>query len=142
MPPILRIRLPAEASVSGSGVFFRILYHEPWSAIRVADRHGHSSSGGLLAESNRSGPVHSRPLHETIDHLFLTGLFKGDGELVAVDFHHLAVAELLVKYAVVERELRNSAGRFRDQFALDHHRPAFAAGEAVAATARSIAPRA
>jgi hypothetical protein len=35
------------------------------------------------------------PLHETIDHL----LFEGDGELVAADLHHLAVAEFLMKYA-------------------------------------------
>ena len=41
-----------------------------------------------------------RPLHETIDHLFLAGLFEGDGKLVAVDLHHLAVAEFLVKHAV------------------------------------------
>src|ERR1700749_5100572 len=42
----------------------------------------------------------SRPLHKTIDHLFLAGLFEGDGELVAVDLCHLAVAEFLVNHAV------------------------------------------
>jgi hypothetical protein len=41
------------------------------------------------------------PLHKAIDHLFLAGLFERDGELVAVDLHHLAVAELLVEHPVV-----------------------------------------
>jgi hypothetical protein len=40
----------------------------------------------------------SRPLHEAIDHLLLAGLFEGDGERVAADFHHMAVAEFLVKH--------------------------------------------
>ena len=48
-------------------------------------------------------------------------------QLVAVDLHHVAVAEFLVKHAVVERELRNGAGGFRDQFAFDHHRAALVA---------------
>src|SRR5258708_22082386 len=88
--------------------------------------------------------THSRsnPLHETIDHLFLAGLFKGDGELVAVDLHHQAVAELLVKHAVVQRKFRSSAGGFRDQLAFDGYGCALA-GEAArrAATRRSIAAR-
>src|SRR5437899_9316109 len=72
----------------------------------------------------------SHPLHETIDHLLLAGLLEGDGELVAVDLHHLAIAELLVKHPVVQRKLRNGAGGFRDQLAFDGHRAALVSGEA------------
>jgi hypothetical protein len=42
----------------------------------------------------------SRPLYEAIDHLLRPGLFEGDGELVAVHLHHMAVAEFLVKHPV------------------------------------------
>src|ERR1039458_2101933 len=52
-----------------------------------------------LAHVERGG---LNPLHETIDHLFLAGFFKRDGEFVAVDFHHVAIAEFLVEHAVVE----------------------------------------
>src|SRR5260370_20888628 len=84
----------------------------------------------------------SDPLHETIDHLFLAGLLKGDGELVAVDLHHLAVAEFLLKHPVLQGKFRNAAGGFRDQLALDGHRAALVAGEAAGAAARrSIAAR-
>ena len=41
-------------------------------------------------------------------------------------------AEFLVKDAVVQREFRNGAGGFRDQFALDHHGCALGAGETAA----------
>src|SRR6267142_2357680 len=71
-----------------------------------------------------------RPLHETIDHFLLPGLLERDGELVAVDLHHVAVAEFLVKHAIVEREFRNRAGGFGDQLAFDHHRSALVAREA------------
>src|SRR5215211_4937561 len=70
------------------------------------------------------------PLDKTIDHLLLAGLLERNRQLVAVDLHHVAVAEFLVKHAVVERELRNRAGGFRDQLAFDHHRAAFVAREA------------
>src|SRR6202795_2693969 len=79
----------------------------------------------------------SDPLDETVDHLFLAGLLKGDGELVAVDLHHLAVAEFLVKHPVVQGKFRNGAGGFRDQLALDHHRSALAAREAAGIAARA-----
>src|SRR6478736_9192504 len=72
----------------------------------------------------------SNPLHETIDHLLLAGLLERDRQLVAVDLHHVAIAEFLVKYAVVEREFGNGAGGFCDQFAFDHHRAALVAREA------------
>src|SRR3984885_9680554 len=72
----------------------------------------------------------SRPLDKTIAHLLLAGFFEGDGELVAVDLRHLAVAEFLVKVAIAERELGSCAGGFRDQFALDGHGGALVAGKA------------
>src|SRR5262249_54087805 len=53
------------------------------------------------------------------------GLVEGDGELVTVDLHDMAVAEFLVKHAVVEIEFRHRAGGFRHQFALDGQRRAF-----------------
>ena len=74
--------------------------------------------------------VHTRllhPLHETIDHLFLPGFFERDGEFVAVDLHHLAVAEFLVEHAVGQGKFRNGAGGFRDQLAFDDHRAALVA---------------
>src|SRR5205085_9896011 len=90
--------------------------------------------GGLPAnpEMGRS----SRPLHKTIDHLFLAGLLEGDGELVAVDLHDMAVAEFLVEHAVVEREFRRGAGRFGDQLALDRQGCALAARETAAVARR------
>ena len=74
--------------------------------------------------------VHKRllhPLDETIDHLLLAGLLKRDGELVAVDLHHIAIAEFLVEDAVVKLKLRMGAGGFRHQLAFDGHRRALAA---------------
>src|SRR5579864_8288312 len=67
----------------------------------------------------------SRPFHKTVDDFLLAGFLEGDGELVAVDLHHMAVAELLVEHAVVEIEVRRRSGRFGDQLALDHERRAF-----------------
>src|SRR5215211_6593193 len=84
----------------------------------------------LLMQSRGEKFSPLNPLHETIDHLLLAGLLERDRQLVAVDLHHVAIAEFLVKHAVVERELRNRAGGFRDQLAFDHHRAAFVAREA------------
>src|SRR3954451_15663130 len=86
----------------------------------------------LLMQSRGEKFSRLHPLHETIDHLLLAGLLERDRQLVAVDLHHVAVAEFLVKHAVVEREFRNGAGGFRDQFAFDDHRAALVAGEAAA----------
>src|SRR5665647_2491755 len=72
------------------------------------------------------------PLHETIDDLLLAGLLEGDGELVAVDLHHMAVAELLVTHPDVQREFRSGAGGFCDQLAFDRQGCALAAGEVAA----------
>src|ERR1700712_4076534 len=92
--------------------------------------------GGLRAGSGRAGARGGlNPLHETIDHLLLAGFLERDRQLVAVDFHNVAVAELLVKHAVVEREFGNGAGGFRDQFALDDHWAALVARKTVAARA-------
>src|SRR5579871_6983436 len=76
-----------------------------------------------------------RPLHKAIDHLLLASLVEGDGELVAVDFHHMAVAEFLVEDAVVEGEFRHRAGGFCHQLALDGQGTAPVAGKAAAETA-------
>src|SRR3954466_4228969 len=67
------------------------------------------------------------PLHKTIDHLLLPCLLERDGELVAVDLHHLAVAEFLVEDAVVQGKFRYRAGGLCDQFAFDGHRTALVA---------------
>src|SRR2546423_11629315 len=72
----------------------------------------------------------SDSLHETVDHLLLAGFLEGDGKLIAVNLHHLAVAEFLVKHAVIQLEFRAGAGGFGDQLALDGHRPALVTGEA------------
>src|SRR5882762_10374311 len=110
----------------------------------VLPRHMQNSVVYILTHIRRKIQflVELYPLHKTIDHLLLPGLFEGDGELVAVDLHHLAVAEFLVKHAVVEGKFRNRAGGFRDQLALDGYGCALVAREAAGAAARrSIAAR-
>src|SRR5246127_583541 len=77
----------------------------------------------------------SRPLDKTVHDLLLAGLVEGDGELVAVDLHDMAVAEFLVEDAVVERELRHGAGGFCHQLALDSEGAASVAGKAAAKAA-------
>ena len=59
-------------------------------------------AGGLRAFAFVIHEVNSNPLDETIDHLLLAGLLERNCQLVAVDLHHVAVAEFLVKHAVVE----------------------------------------
>src|SRR5207237_2622444 len=54
------------------------------------------------------------------------GAVEGDGELVAVDRDHVAVAEFLVEDAVAGGEGGCRAGRFGDQLALDGERAAAA----------------
>jgi hypothetical protein len=54
-----------------------------------------------MSGMDRAGVL--RPLDKTIDHLLLAGLLERDGELVAVDLHHLAVAEFLVEHAVGQK---------------------------------------
>ena len=44
------------------------------------------------------------PLHKAIHHALFAGLVEGDGELVAVHGHHVAVAEFLVKHALADSE--------------------------------------
>ena len=43
-------------------------------------------------------------LHKTIDHTLFASLVEGNGELVAVHGHHVAVAEFLVKHTFPDRE--------------------------------------
>src|SRR5712675_1924211 len=66
------------------------------------------------------------PLHETIHHALLAGLVELDGELVAVDRDHVAVAELDVEDAVADLVSGYGAGRLGDQFAFDGERTAAA----------------
>src|SRR5438309_3968309 len=68
----------------------------------------------------------SHPLYETVHHALLAGAVEGDGELVAVDRDHVAVAEFLVEDAVAGGEGGRRAGRFGDQLALDGKRAAAA----------------
>jgi len=46
----------------------------------------------------------SHPLDKAIHHAFFPRSVEGNGELVAVDGHHVAIAEFLVKYAVTDGE--------------------------------------
>src|SRR5581483_1944982 len=115
---------------------------EPWAASHTMRRGGVKSyegkATGIMPLSR------SCPFHKTVDHLLLACLVEGDGELVAVDLHHMAVAELLVEHAVVEIEFGDRAGGFRHQLALDGDRRALLAarGAEIPARARGIASRA
>src|SRR5262249_7812105 len=82
--------------------------------------------------------------HETVDDLLLAGLVEGDGELVAVDLDHVAIAEFLVEDAVIERELGRRSRRLGNQLALDRHRtvPARKAAAEVGRERRSPLPKA
>src|SRR5712672_3251628 len=72
--------------------------------------------------SYRPTRPNSHPLHKAIHHLLLPRPVEGDGELVALDLHHIAVAEFLVEHAVADGVGRDGAGRFRHQFAFDGQR--------------------
>src|ERR1043166_8032582 len=67
----------------------------------------------------------SRPAHEIVDHAFLAGFVEIDGELVAFDAAHEAVAEFLVEHAVAARILRGGGigSLHRECLRLDHGRP-------------------
>src|SRR3954462_4773072 len=93
------------------------------------------SLGPADATAMRRGAA-SHPLHETVDHLLLAGLFERDGKLVTIDFHNLAVTEFLVKHAIFQFELRGGPGRFGNQLALDRHRAALVARKAAEIAAR------
>ena len=96
----------------------------------------------LRTDARSTVAIGSRPLDEAVDDLLLAGLVEGDGQLVAIDPDHFAIAELLVKHAVAEREFGGCSGGLRDQLALDRQRPAFVAAEWTAeAAAERIAPR-
>src|SRR4051794_8515736 len=76
--------------------------------------------------------MRSHPFDERVHHALLAGAVERDGQLVAVHHGDVAVAELLVKHAVADGEIRRGAGRFRHQLALD--------GERRAARRRAAAP--
>src|SRR5215211_7708498 len=77
------------------------------------------------------------PLYKTIHHALFARLIKRDCQLIPVDRHHIAVAELLVKHPVADAEGRDRTGRFRHQLALDGDRQAARAAGAL----RAAAPR-
>jgi hypothetical protein len=62
--------------------------------------------------------IASHTFHKTVDHLLSPAFSKAMVSLLPSIFT-MAVAEFLVKHAVVQRELGDGAGGFRDQFALD-----------------------
>src|SRR5262249_11148087 len=68
----------------------------------------------------------SHTLDKTIHHPLLAGFVELDRELVAVDRRDVAVAELLVKDAVADRELGDGASRLGDELAFDGERQAAA----------------
>ena len=72
------------------------LCHKTWVPA-FAGTNGAAQSEMKLpcAETKRS-----HPLDKTIHHALLAGLVERDGQLVAVDEFHVAVAEFLVKHAV------------------------------------------
>src|SRR5260221_855437 len=75
-----------------------------------------------IKEAELSQFANSHPLHKAIHHLLLPRPVERDGELVALDLHHVAIAEFLVEHAVADRVGRDGAGRFRNQFAFDGQR--------------------
>src|SRR5690242_10103246 len=61
----------------------------------------------------------SNALDEGVDHLLLPCLVEIDGELVAVDMGHPAIAEFLVEHAHADLEPHTFRGARRDQRAVD-----------------------
>jgi hypothetical protein len=51
----------------------------------------------------RDNTPNSHPLHKALYHLLLPSPVERDGELVALNVHDVAVAELLVKHAIADR---------------------------------------
>src|SRR3569833_2273477 len=66
-------------------------------AAMVKAQEGHP--GGVVQIGPRCC---SHPLHEAVDDLLFAGLVESDGQLVAVDLHHVTVTELLVEDAVIQ----------------------------------------
>src|SRR5690242_17335081 len=68
--------------------------------------------GWIMAQGEESSGKAdaSHPVHKRIHHALLTRLVEGNGELVSVHGHHIAVAELLVEHAVADSEGRQCAG--------------------------------
>src|SRR5437870_4387998 len=71
------------------------------------------------------------PPYPAIERLLLASLVEQDGQLVALDRDHVAIAEFLMEHPVADRELGARAGRLGDELALDGERAgATGAGEA------------
>src|SRR5215467_336048 len=85
----------------------------------------------------------SHPSHPAIERLLLAGLVEQDGQLVALDRDHVAIAEFLMEHPIADRELGGRAGRLGDQLALDGERAGAAgAGEAAHALDGRLVARA
>src|SRR5215468_7546425 len=108
---------------------------EPWAASHTKRRGLVKAYQRILILVDLMPRRRSSPFHKAVHHLLLAGLVEGDGELVAVDLHHMAVAEFLVEHAVVEIEFGHRAGGFRHQLALDGDRRALVARETEIAAA-------
>jgi len=81
---------------------FRPAYARRSIALHNAVVSGLRAGGKPVSTFRDHAPSH--PLDEGVDDALLAGLVKLDGELVAVDMRHIAVAELLVKYPITQRE--------------------------------------
>src|SRR3954471_24694772 len=77
-------------------------------------RRNESRRGGrdnsVSSAQRRIGCESSHPLHEAVHHTLFSGLVERDGEFVAVDGGDVAVAELLVKHALADREIGDGSG--------------------------------
>src|SRR5207249_11227408 len=78
------------------------------------------------------------PPYPAIERLLLASLVEQDGQLVALDRDHVAIAEFLMEHPVADRELGARAGRLGDELALDGER----AGATGAREAASVLRRA
>src|SRR6476620_1027102 len=97
--------------------------------------------GSSQAQSGGKAASRSGSLDERIDHLLLPGLVEIDGELVAVDMRHVAIAEFLVKHSDADLDPRAFGRARRDQRPVDGDGLA-CAGRSLLAAARAIALRA
>src|SRR5215212_2002677 len=111
-------------------------YHQVKRSRYLGERAIRLEAAVAATMRSRFGRSGSHPLHKTVDHLLLAGLFERDGKLVAIDFHDMAVTEFLVKHAVFQFEFRDGPGRFGNQLALDRHWGALVAREAAGIAAR------
>src|SRR5262245_14095395 len=110
---------------------------EAHNSVELEDRSEKSEESEKISEV--SNEFRSNALDEGVDHLLLPRLVEIDGELVAVDMRHAAIAEFLVEHAHADLEPHTFRGARRDQRAVDGDR--LAAGGLRCATAWPVALR-